>query len=53
MVRARAGRPGGRNGCRSGGDLIVRTYRIVQDGSPFMLINEKFPTAGVDPPALD
>ncbi|HEX2368786.1 MAG TPA: chorismate pyruvate-lyase family protein [Acidimicrobiia bacterium] len=35
------------------GEFIARTYRVVHDGRPFMLINEKFPV-GVDPaPSLD
>ena len=45
--------PGGRPDTGPGGDLIVRTYRIIQGGSPIMLINEKFPTAEPGPPAHD
>ncbi len=35
------------------GEFIARTYRVVHEGRPFMLINEKFPV-GVDPaPSFD
>ena len=48
-----SGTPFRRKGLGGRGEFIARTYRVVHDGRPFMLINEKFPV-GVDPaPSLD
>lgn len=37
---------------RTGTEFITRTYRIIYDGEPIMLINEKFPVAVDAKPSL-
>jgi chorismate-pyruvate lyase len=49
--RERPDHPEGHQKSRFGHEFIVRTYRIIQGGTPIMLISEKFPTDEPGQPA--